>query len=272
MRTLRLNVHSDIPIIGFGTWELNRKECYEAVSCALEVGYTHFDTADIYSNHHEVGKAINDSDVPRDKVFLTSKVWRNNLKYAAVKESAYRFLDELDTSYIDLLLIHWPNRSIPLHETLRAFDELKDEGVIRAIGVSNFTVRHLKDALETGVEITNNQVEFHPSLYQKDLKQFCDENGIVLTAYSPIARGKDLQLTSIRDLAYKYSRTPAQIVLKWIISKDIVVIPRSSKKQHIEENIWLFDWELEEEDIQAIDHLHLSNRVLKPLFHEFNYK
>ncbi len=271
MRSLRLNIHSEMPIVGLGTWQLKGKSCQNAVSYALEIGYRHIDTADVYENHNDIGIAINNSDVPRDKVFITTKVWRSDLRPNTAKESAYRFLEELDTSYIDLLLIHWPNKSIPISDTLSAFNELQHEGVIRAIGVSNFTISHLKEALNTGIEIVNNQVEFHPTLYQKELKEFCDENNIVLTAYSPIGQGRDLKLDIIKDLADKYNKLPSQIVLKWIISKNIAVIPRSGNHDHIKQNIELFDWEIAPEDLNEIDNLHKNNRLFSPHYNEFKF-
>ena len=273
MKTYQLNDDVEIPALGFGTWQLKGDTALNSVNKALDVGYKHIDTADVYGNHKEVGQAIQDHTVAREDIFLTSKVWWKNLKKSEVKSNTKRFLDELQTDYLDLLLIHWPDSSTPAKEPLEAMNELRDEGLIRAVGVSNFTVNHLKDALDTGQEFSNNQVEFHPSLNQKKLKQFCDENGIVLTAYSPIAQGQDLSLDIIQELANKYDKPESQVILNWIIGKDMIAIPRSSNPDHIEENFNCTNWKLEQKDIKRIDNEveETNNRIVDPSFGEFDY-
>jgi 2,5-diketo-D-gluconate reductase B len=270
MKTISLNKQARIPILGFGTWQLQGEECRSAVAKALEVGYRHIDTADAYDNHQVIADVINKSGIPRKELFITTKIWREDLAAQDIEPSVTRFLKELNIEYIDLLLIHWPDSTIPIGETLEAMQKLEDLGLIKAKGVSNFTVNHLQEAVDTHFDITNNQVELHPSLQQPQLQQFCRKNGISLTAYSPIAQGKDLQLKLIQLLSQKYSVTPAQIILNWFMAKNIVVIPRSHNPQHIEENYHSIDFELSKEDIAEIDKLDQGNRLISPSFAEFN--
>ncbi len=258
-----------IPLLGFGTWQLQGSEAESAVKKALEIGFRHIDTADRYNNHKEVGQALQDSGVPRSEIFLTTKVWHSDLRSKDLHKAVNRFLKELQTDYLDLLLIHWPNSSIPLEETLAAMGQLKKDGVIKNIGVSNFTISHLKDALDQGVDILTNQVEFHPSLNQKALKEFCDKHKILITAYSPIAQGQDLQLPLIVDLAEKYQRSEAQVILNWLISKNIVAIPRTTKPERIEDIYRTLEWKMDAADVKAIDNLHTNNRMVIPPFAEF---
>ncbi len=272
MKMVKLNENSEIPVLGFGTWQLHGDSCVRSVEYALGVGYRHIDTAESYDNQVEVGRAIRNSGVRRDDIFLTSKVWMTNLKKDQVVNACKKSLDEIDTEYLDLYLIHWPNRSVPIEETLEAMNELKESGLIRAIGVSNFTINHLKDALRSGVELNNNQVEFHPSLNQVELKEFCDENGVVVTAYSPIAQGKDLRIKVVKDLSNKYGKSGAQVILNWLRQKNIVAIPRSSNPIHIKDNFESLDWDLDQEDVREIDDIDRKRiRIVNPLFGDFNY-
>jgi len=259
----------EIPVIGFGTWQLKAEEARQSVETALELGYRHLDTADVYQNHQEVGKAIQSSGIPRSELFLTTKVWRTEFHHDNVLASVARFQEELQTEYFDLMLMHWPNKEIPVEETLEALQELKEAGTVRSIGVSNFTIKHLEQALQTGVKISTNQVEFHPSLNQKELKTFCDQHKILITAYSPIAQGKDLSIEIIQQLSAKYDRSPAQIILNWLISKNIVVIPRSTKPERIKDGFGSADWTMQPADIALIEALDLHSRLVQPDFNEF---
>lgn len=271
METRMLKNGTRIPVIGFGTWQLQGDECVRAVASALEVGYRYIDTADRYKNHREVAQAINRSGIKREEIFLTTKVWWEKLKHDDVIESVHRFLEELNTPYLDLVLIHWPNRAIPLSETLPAFTELLESGAIKAMGVSNFTVHHLQDALKLGAPITNNQVEFHPSLSQPELKQFCDTQGIVMTAYSPLAQGHDAALPVVKELAAKYDKSETQVVLNWIISHGVVPIPRSSGRTHAADNFAATTWKLSPEDVARLDQENVGYRTLIPEFADFDY-
>ena len=270
MKTIELSPEVSIPILGFGTWQLTGKTCAQGVQTALEKGYTHIDTADIYGNHKEVALGIKNSGINRKDIFLTTKVWRDKLHENDIKKSAQRFLEELQTDYIDLLLVHWPNKDIPIKETLEALRELQKETIIKVFGLSNFTIPLLQQALDTKVQFVNNQVELHPSLYQRELKEFCDKNNIVITAYSPIAQGADLEIPIIQSLANKYTKTPAQIILSWIMKKNIVVIPRSSNPKRIQENLDAVSLELSDEDSQKIDELNMHNRIVRPSFAPFD--
>lgn len=270
MKYFDLDSDMKIPALGFGTWQLQGDECFASTLKALELGYRHIDTANAYGNHDQVARAIKESGVPRGEIFLTTKIRRDNLHAQEVKESCQRFMQELEVDYLDLFLVHWPNKDIPISETLGAFDDLRNEGLIKSVGVSNFTIRHLEEAIATGVKICNNQVEYHPTLNQENLLKFCQEHDILLTAYSPIARGEDLSNPVIMEIAEKYGKSPSQVILNWIIGKGIVAIPKSSNPDHIEDNLRSVDWELEIEDIERINKIGGNNRVVRPGFAEFD--
>lgn len=268
-QSLLLSTNSRMPLMGFGTWQLRGNECKSAVENALLIGYRHIDTAGMYGNHKEVAEGIQSSGVKREEIFLTTKVWWAGLGHDEVLKSVHRFLQELHTDYIDLLLIHWPNPMIPVAITLATMQQLVDDGVILSYGVANFTIELLQEIENNKKHVSVNQVEFHPSLYQKELKSYCDEHNIALTAYSPIAQGDDLELPIIMELAKKYGKTPAQIVLNWIMKKKIAVIPRSSKKSRIQENFDALLFELSTQDSAAIDALSLHHRIVHPSFAPF---
>lgn len=270
MKTIKLNDAVELPLIGFGTWQLQGEECYKPTLKALEIGYRHIDTADRYGNHAEVARAIKDSGLKRAEFKLTTKI-RTGVSKAEVLESGKRFLEELQIPYIDLLLIHWPNREMPIQETLEAMNELKQEGVIKAIGVSNFTIHHLEDALKTGVEFVNNQIELRPSFNQKELREFCAKNNITVTSYSTIKQGMDFENPVIQELTKKYNVSPAQVVLNWAISQNIIVIPRSTKPERIEDNFHAQDWEMDPEDIEKLNNIPQGERQTKPEWAEFDY-
>lgn len=271
MKTITLNEHTHIPVLGFGTWQIQGKACEDAVREALTIGYRHIDTADAYGNHREVAKGIAASGVPREELFITTKVWNDAHREADAYASGLRFLEELEIPYIDLLLIHWPNKEVPIAETLRGMDKLKQEGKIRAIGVSNFTIHHLQDALATGIAITNNQVEVHPQFNQKELREYCASKSISITAYSPLARGTAVQIPLIKELAEKYSKTPSQIILNWVITRGMITIPKSTTPSRIKENFESLDFQIEEADLSAIDTLPQGDRLGNPSFNEFDY-
>jgi 2,5-diketo-D-gluconate reductase B len=264
-----MNTINGIPILGFGTWPLKGDDCANAVAAALAVGYRHLDTADGYQNHDAVGRAIRASGIPRESLFLTTKIRRDDLRRDAVIAAGERFVRELQTDYLDLLLIHWPNDAIPMEETFAGLRALKDAGVIRNFGVSNFTVERLERARAVTNGILANQVEFHPSLYQKALLDYCQVQGIVVTAYSPTAKGEDLRLPVVRELAAKYGRSPAQVALNWLLRKGIVAIPNSGDTAHIADNFGALEWELAAEDVVAIDGAHMNNRGTRPAFADF---
>jgi len=261
--------NTKIPVIGIGTWQLTGEECIDGVRTALELGYNHIDTAHIYGNHKEVGIAIKSK--PRDELFITTKAWRTDLKKDAIIQSGKRALEELGIKYIDLFLIHWPNKEVEMEETFRGLEELKEKGIIREYGVSNFTINHLESALNAGAQIKVNQVEFHPLFYQKDLLEYCNKKGIILTAYSPIGRGEALRHPTIMQIADETGHTPAQVCLAWTLSKGIVAIPKSSSKLRQEENLESVQVKLSQSQIERIDSIITTHfeRLINPPFAEF---
>ncbi|MCU4717767.1 aldo/keto reductase [Halapricum hydrolyticum] len=244
----------ELPVVGKGTYRLDGDTARTAVSAALEAGYTHVDTAEGYHNEREVGDVLADHD--REDVFLTSKVLAKNLDYESVIDACESSLDRLGTDYLDLYLIHWPNPAISLRETLNAMATLRDRGLVRNVGVSNFSRYQLSAALHiSDVPIAVNQIEFHPYLQRPELVEYCQDNDVVVEAAAPLARTEVLDDPTIEDIAEKHDRTPAQVVLRWAIEKDVVVLPRSTSEEHIQQNFELFGWELDAEDRQRIDDL-----------------
>lgn len=261
----------NIPPLGFGTWKITGDLAYRSVSTALETGYRHIDTADRYGNHAEVGKAIADSGIKREELFLTTKTFYDELAREKVLANGKRFLNELQTDYLDLMLIHWPNKNVPIDETLGALAELKNKGVIKHIGVSNFTIHHLKDALNARIEIYNNQVELHPTFNQIELVDFCNSKNIKVTAYSPLGMGDELQNETVIELSKKYSVSPAQVILNWIMARGIVAIPKSTNSENIRDNFNSLKWQMSEEDVALMNEIPQKPRLLSPEWNEFDY-
>jgi 2,5-diketo-D-gluconate reductase B len=271
MKSFKFKNGVDVPALGFGTWKLEGQGAVDSVLEALNLGYRHIDTADKYGNHREVGEAMAKSGINRSEIFLTTKVWHSELAPDALNSSVDRFFDELSTDYIDLLLIHWPNRNVPLEETLEAMNKLKEKGAIKNIGVSNFTINHLKKCLETEVEVVNNQVEIHPTFAQFELQEFAKEQGIILTAYSPLGRGADLEIGILSDIAKKHGKTVPQVILNWLVARGIIVIPKASSKEHIEENYRSLDFELSGEEVELINGVDKGERLIAPEWNEFGF-
>lgn len=261
-----------MPILGLGTWQLRGNQALESVKKALELGYTHIDTAEAYLNEEEIGQAI--KDFPRDKIFITSKVFPEELDYFRVLGSCEQSLSRLATSYLDQYLIHWPNKNINYNEVFKAFKKLYSEGKIKSFGVSNFTVHHIEDALritnKLRLSLSINQVEFHPFLFQKELLGYCNEKNIKIVAYSPIARGKVFDNIYLKEIGKKYNKSEGQITLRWLVQKGVIAIPKASSEKHLKENIDIFDFKLNEEDIKIIDNLNEYERLIDPLFSEFD--
>ncbi|RDI72297.1 aldo/keto reductase [Halopelagius longus] len=250
----------EMPQVGAGTWDIGGETVKESVRAALDAGYTHVDTAEGYKNEAEIGDVLAEYD--REELFLTSKVLPSNLHYESVLESCEASLDRLGTDYLDLYLIHWPNPTISLRETMQALERLHEEGKVRNVGVSNFSKYQLMFALKVAdVPIAVNQVEFHPWLYQEDLLQYCEDNDVVLTAAAPLARTEVLEDPVVRDVAEEYDRTPAQVVLRWQVQKGVVTIPKSSTPEHIRSNFEVSDWELDADDVARIDDIDTEKRV-----------
>ena len=270
--SLTLNNQSNIPILGLGTWRLVGKEATETVKKAIQMGYTHIDTAEMYDNEIQISEAIKSFD--HKKLFLTSKVWYDDLHYQSVIHACKESLKKLKIDYLDLYLIHWPNPSIDMQETFQALKELYSAGLIKAVGVSNFTIRHLKQALpicqSLSLPIVTNQVEFHPFLYQESLLNFCRKNNIYLTAYRPIAKGLVNQNKIIHQIAKKYQKTPIQITLRWLIQQDIIAIPKASSEKHLKENLYIFNFKLDNSDTEIIKTVNQNKRLAKSEFSDFD--
>ncbi|MDN5346137.1 MAG: methylglyoxal/glyoxal reductase [Petrotoga sp.] len=249
-----------IPWLGYGTYKAHGDELIEGVKYALSIGYRLIDTAEMYENEEEIGKAIRQSKIPRDEIFITSKVWNTNQGFESTLNSFENSLKRLGTDYLDLYLIHWPVSGKYI-ETWKALEKLYKEGRVRAIGVSNFLIHHLQDIINN-CEITPmvNQVEFHPYLLQRDLLDYCQRNKIQLEAWSPLMRGRVLNIPQLVDISNKYKKTPAQIVLRWDLQHGVVTIPKSVHKERIKENADIFDFELTEEEMRIIDNLDQSKR------------
>ncbi len=263
--TLKLASGHKMPMLGLGTWMLTGRQCEESVKAAIEYGYTHIDTAELYGNHREVGKAIKGHD--RSKLFITSKLWRTDLTYRDALKACDRSLKELGTDYIDLYLIHWPNDKLPIKDTMRAFKYLIDEEKVRSVGLSNFDETRINDAMKfSKVPLSTNQVEFHPHLYQRKLLQYCNKRGISMTAYCPLARGEVLHDPVVRDIAEKNGKVPAQVCLRWLVQHGIVVIPKSTNPDHIKSNMDIFDWKLTDQEMTRIDGIGTYERQVNPAF------
>ncbi len=252
MKIMKMNDGNKIPILGLGTWELRGQRCVDAVKTALEIGYRHIDTAAFYQNHREIAQAIKESGINRGEIFITSKVRPTNLRYDDVLTACDKALNELESDYIDLYLVHWPNHSIPIEETTEAFKILLKEGKIKSAGVSNFEIDDLEEALKAGFPITNDQIEYNPSEVRDDIKEFCDKHQITVTAYSPLGTGSEVRSFHLKELAEKYQKSIPQIIIRWIIQKGIIAIPKASSREHLEENFDVFDWEISKEDIKSI--------------------
>lgn len=266
MQFIKLKSGSSIPILGLGTWKLKGSKCKSVVEDALNLGYLHIDTADLYENHKSVGEAI--KSISREKIFLTSKIWFNNLDNP--KPVVSRFLKELDTPYLDLLLIHWPDSSQSMVKAFSELQELKKEGLVKNLGVSNFSISHLKNLVDADLVPDVNQVEFHPLLYQKDLLSFCKKYNIVLTAYSPFGHAKILSNSVLKEIAKSYNKSVAQICLAWLFEKEIVAIPKASSIEHLNQNLDSLNFNLLKEDIERIDSLNENLRTCNPSFAEFD--
>lgn len=260
--TLINGVH--IPKIGFGTWKLaDGDEAYKSVSYALEVGYRHVDTAQYYGNEVSVGRAIADSPIKREELFITTKIWNDKHSYDEAKQSVEESLAKLKLNYLDLLLIHWPNPKALREndawktrnaDVWRAMEDLYQAGKVRAIGVSNFMIHHLEPLLEVAtVKPMVNQVLLAPGCSQEDLVAFCRQNEMILEAYSPLGTGSIFENQTAQDLANKYNKTVAQIALRWSLQKGFLPLPKSATPKNILSNLAIFDFDLTEDDILKLD-------------------
>ena len=259
---VRLHNGIEMPQLGLGVWRSGPgPETEQAVHWALEAGYRHIDTAAIYQNEADVGKAIAESSVPREQVFVTTKVWNTDQGYDGTLRAFQTSLDKLALDYVDLYLIHWPVKGT-FKDTWRALEQIHGEGRAKAIGVSNFLVHHLEDLFETAqVKPMVNQVEFHPRLQQPELLAFDQQNGIAHQAWAPIMKGRVNDIPELQTIAKTHGKTPVQVTLRWELQKGVVTIPKSVKQERILSNADVFDFELSPGEVATIDGLDREERV-----------
>jgi 2,5-diketo-D-gluconate reductase B len=252
-----------VPALGLGTWQLEGEDCLEAVRHALQIGYRHIDTAQGYDNEEQVGAALAGSGVPRDEVFLTTKVSPSNARPDDVRSSTRESLGKLGTDHVDLLLLHWP-ADVPLADTLGAMAELRDAGLARHIGVSNFTPSMVREAVAL-TTIFANQVEYHPYLAQDELRSLAVDHDHLLTAYSPIAQGEVLDDPVLIAIGEGYGKTPVQVALRWLLQQDhVAAIPRSSSAENREANLDVFDFSLTDAEMAEVTALDRGRRLIDP--------
>lgn len=251
-----------MPWLGLGVYRLTGGgPCVRAVTHALSVGYRHVDTAALYGNEEDVGRAVRESGVPRSEVFVVTKLWNSDQGYASAIKACNASLAKLKLDYIDLYLLHWPEPGKRL-DSWRALVELRKQGKCRSIGVSNFTIAHLEELLAAS-EVTPavNQVEFSPFLYQRSLLDFCRARAIQLEAYCPLTRGEKLKDPVAGGIARRHGKTPAQVLLRWALQHQVVVIPKSARTERISENAGIFDFTLDERDMAELDALDTGYRT-----------
>ncbi|MFZ0452546.1 MAG: aldo/keto reductase [Ignavibacteriaceae bacterium] len=257
---IKLNSSIDIPYIGLGTYELRGKTAHESVNAALEAGYRLIDTAESYYNEKEVGEAIKNSRIPRNEIFVTTKLANENHGYDKTLKAFEGSLKRLGLDFVDLYLIHWPSGRLR-NETWQAFESLLHERACRSIGVSNYTVRHLKELLSVSSTVPAvNQVEFNPYIHQKEILELCKEKNIQLEGYTPLARTKKFNESILKNISEKYSKSIAQILIRWSLQHNVIAIPKSSDENRIKENINVFDFEISDEDMDRLNSLNENLR------------
>lgn len=251
-----LNNNVKIPQIGFGTSLVEGKECIDNIKDALKIGYRHIDTASVYKNEKEIGKAIKESNILREEIFITSKVWKDSMGYENTMKSFNQTLEDLGVEYIDLFLIHWPcnkDKSINI-ETWKALEDLYISGKVKAIGLSNFLKHHLEWILEAcEIKPMVDQIEYHPGLTRTETVSFCKENNIIVEAWAPLGKGKMLQNEDLVRIASKYGKSVAQICIKWCVQNGIIPLPKSSNIERMKQNLDIFDFEISKEDMDFIN-------------------
>ncbi len=253
-----------IPALGLGTWDLRGRTCARIVEQALRLGYRHIDTAEMYGNEREVGEGLRASGVKRDDVFITTKIWTDHLTPSEFERATKESLARLRLPAVDLLLIHWPNPRVPLAETLGAMCRMKQAGFTRHVGVSNFTVRLIEEATRLSTEpLVCDQIEWHAYLDQSKVVAAARRHGLAVVAYSPIARGRATGDKTLRLIGMHHRKTAGQVALRFLIQEGAVVIPRTSKRERLEENMAIFDFSLDDAEMDEIRKLaHSDGRVV----------
>lgn len=259
--TVTLHNGVKMPQLGFGVFKVKEgEEVVDAVKAALAAGYRSIDTAAAYRNEEGVGQAIRESGIPREQLFITTKVWNTDQGYESTLAAFEASRQKLGLDYLDLYLIHWPVKG-KYKDTWRALEKLYKDGVVKAIGVSNFQVHHLEDILQDAEFVpTVNQIELHPLLIQQELRDYCDKHSIYVEAWSPLMQGNNLDDPILVELAQKQGKSVAQIILRWHLQHNIIVIPKSVTEKRIQENAALFDFELSQADMDRIDSMNRNRR------------
>lgn len=258
-----------IPALGFGTFQIEDQDARRAVADAIDIGYRHIDTAQIYENEKGVGQGIAASGIDRDDLFLTTKVWIDQFEPDDLLRSTEQSLERLKTDQVDLLLLHWPNPQVDLADTVAGLNEARRRGWTRHIGISNFPTDLIRQAAALSeAPLAVNQVEYHPFLDQSAVKHELDSHGMGLTAYSPLARGRVFKDDTLEQIARRHGRSVSQVALRWLLDQDhVVAIPKASQKQHAADNFGVWDWQLDPQERQAISQLHQPDgRVIDPDF------
>lgn len=260
--TRKLNNGVEIPVIGLGVYEVDAGETvYNAVRSALKLGYRHIDTASFYNNEEGVGRAIADSGIPREDIFVTTKVWNDEQGYEETLAAFDRSLERLNMDYVDLYLVHWPIAG-KYKDTYRALEKIYADKRVRAIGVSNFHVDHLEDLMKGAtIPPVVNQIELHPQLTRMDIRDYCKKHDIAIQAWAPIGKASYLDDPVLQELAKKHNKTAAQIIIRWDYQNDIITIPKSVHASRQEENADIFDFELSQEDIEKINNLNQNKHL-----------
>jgi len=260
---IHLDMHGTrIPALGLGTFQLPSNTATYMVEAALDIGYRHIDSAQIYDNEANVGLGLRRTSVPREEFFLTTKVWVDNIRSNSIQRSVENSLKNLQTEYVDLLLLHWPTPDVPFSQSLAALSELTRSGKARHVGISNYNCQQIQDACaHSDIPLLTNQVEYHTYLNQNRVLETLRQNNMCLTAYSPLAQGKLLNDAVLQAIGQKHGKTVCQVALRWLIQQgQVMAIPRSSKLEHAKENLDIFDFELSTDDMKTIDQL-TSNQV-----------
>ena len=265
MQTIEAN-GARIPAIGLGTMTLKENICVDTVSAALRAGWRHLDTAQMYGNEREVGEGMRASGIPREDVFLTTKAWHNRLAAGDLERSVDESLTRLKLPYVDLLLIHWPNAAIPLKDTLAALAKVKRAGLTRHIGVANFTVALIEEAVRHAEEpLVTNQIEVHPFIDRSKIMAACRRHGISVTAYCPIARGKVPGNPVLERIGKAHGKSAGQVALRWLVQQGVIPIPRTGKVERLKENLAVFDFTLSDAEMAEIGALKRpDSRVVNP--------